>query len=495
MATGASVELDNGKWELRDQLGMGGFGVVYHGRQGGKDAAIKFIPKDKGAAREVELRLPSDARNVVPVTGLGQDPDNWIISMPLADDTLERVIAKHDGRLPEAVALKVLSDVADALISLDGRIVHRDIKPGNILLLEGKWCLSDFGIAKYAEAVTGTMTHKGVGSYHYVAPELWAGESANSQSDMYALGIVAYEVLTGNRPFEGTSVEVMNGHLTGKPRSTGAPSKLDWAIMDCLAKKPELRPTPAQFASRLTPAQPRMPSKAAAAMAAADQAIRDERDLAVQQALQFEADAAERKAHLEHAAERLSQIAEGLLARIQTLSSEAYLETRHGLGWTLRLGGGTLTFSQMMHNPHWQFVNSENDPFVVMAAGGLYLKQSVSEGSYLGRSHALWYADAQELENFQWYETAFAQTGGNSIPLGRPIPFEAEFESAEARKALLGQGEFRVAWPFTPIDPDDVDEFADRWAVWLAEASAGQLKKPEIWEAVSGAQGTWRTKE
>ncbi|MBD8042610.1 serine/threonine protein kinase [Arthrobacter sp. Sa2BUA2] len=488
----ATVDLDNGEWELGDPLGKGGYGVVYRGHQGDREAAIKFIPKGHGPAREIELKIPEDARNVVPITGFGQDEENWIVSMPLAADTLENVLAQHGGKLPEQLALQVLSDVTEALISLDGRIIHRDIKPGNILLLDGKWCLSDFGIAKYAEAVTGTMTHKYAGSFHYVAPELWTTGTASSQSDMYALGIVAYQIITGRLPFDGTREQIQIGHLSETPAPTGAQSRLDWAIRECLAKAPELRLTAAQFANKLTPSQPSMPSKATEAMAAADQALKDKRDLAERQALQFRADAEERKAYLSFANERLTQIADVFLARLQSLSNEAELEGRHGLGWTLRLGSAKLTFGEMMHNPHWQLMESEDDPFTVMATAGLYLQQSASGGDYSGRSHSLWFADAEEAGHFQWYETAFAQVEG-MVPLQRPVPFEAGFESAESQEALHCRGGYRVAWPFAPVDPDSLDEFADRWAVWLAEASLGRLIKPSAREAAIEARGSWRS--
>lgn len=109
-----------------------------------------------------------------------------------------------------------------------------------------------FGLARYSEGATGTLTHKGYGSVPYIAPELWRGESATSMSD-YALGVVAYEMVTGSLPFTGTDDKVRNGHLKVPPPPTGAPSRIDWAILDCLKKIPSLRPAAEQFNDKLQP--------------------------------------------------------------------------------------------------------------------------------------------------------------------------------------------------------------------------------------------------
>ena len=491
MSAGSTVDLDNGSWTLGEQLGKGGFGEVYRGFQGTDEAAIKFIPKDSGTPREVLLDIPVDARNVVPITGTGEDDKNWIIAMPLADDTLEHVIGTLGGKLPEQLALAVLTDISDALASLHGKIVHRDIKPGNILLLNNKWCLSDFGIARYAEVATGTQTHKGYGSLPYIAPEIWRGESATSRSDMYALGVVAYEIVTGSRPFSGTDEEVRHGHLNVTPPPSGAPSRLDWAIMDCLKKMPTLRPTAEQFNDKLEPSAAVFASQAALALGQANQEQRNLRDLAEQQFLAALAEDEARGLQVDHASDLLSRISGQVLAKLQDFADFAALHPTNDDGWKLTLGRATLTFSDMIPN-HWgHFMTEEDDPFVVLARAVVTLQQQqVGFQGNPGRSHALWYADVEEEGRFQWYETAFYQNDGMS-PCQRLVPYAAEFESTQASKALRGDTTYLVAWPFTPLDADDVTEFLERWALWFAQASNGELNEDYV-EDIRRARESWR---
>lgn len=491
MRAGLTVDLKNGSWRLGHRLGQGGYGEVYLGHCDEELAAIKFVPKSKGAPREVLLEIPRDARNVVPITDTGEDGDNWIIAMPLADDSLERVVAAHGGKLSEQLALAVLADIAEALVSLDGKIVHRDIKPGNILRLGDSWCLSDFGIARYAEAATGTHTHKGFGSTHYYAPELWLGNSATSQSDMYALGVVAYEILTGRHPFVGSDAEIRDGHLRGEPESTGAPKRLDWAVLDCLQKAPELRLTASQFKEKLAQSAAGYESPGALALARANREERRRRDLASQQAAHEAAVQERRAVYLKHAHTKLTRLSDEVRSKMQSLADLAVLEVANNESWVLSLGQASMRFSHMYHDPDWLRAQIQNAPFEVIAHASVTVFQSGPANDFPGRSHSLWFADAHEEGKFQWFETAFRQNAG-MIPTERPIPFDAEPASDEAYAALKGGGSFHVAWPFTPVDADDVDAFADRWAAWFGGASRGQMTSDNMRIAYSKAHESWR---
>jgi serine/threonine protein kinase len=491
MRSGSTVELSSGVWKLGEPLGRGGYGEVYCGHRGEELAAIKFVPKSTGVPREVLLEIPKDARNVVPITDTGEDGDNWIIAMPLADDSLENVIAANGGNLSEPLALTVLADIAEALMSLDGKIVHRDIKPGNILRLGTKWCLSDFGIARYAEAATGTQTHKGFGSTHYYAPELWRGHSATSQSDMYALGVVAYEMITGRHPFDGTDSEIRDGHLHEEPESTGAPKRLDWAILDCLQKAPELRLTAFQFKEKLAQSAAGYESAGALSLVRANREERRRRELASQQAAQAAAVEEQRAIYLKHAHTKFSRLSDEVRTKMQSLADLAVLEISTNESWVLSLGQASMRFSLMYHDPDWLRNQLEDAPFAVIAHASVTVFQSSTSNDHRGRSHSMWFADAHEEGKFEWFETAFRQNAG-MIPTERPIPFDAEPVSDEATAALLGGGAFHVAWPFTPVDADDVDAFADRWAAWFGDASRGQLLADHMQIAHSKAHGSWR---
>ncbi|ABK02399.1 serine/threonine protein kinase [Arthrobacter sp. FB24] len=490
MRTGSTVVLDNGSWTLSDELGHGGFGEVYRGHQGAVEAAIKFIPKSKGVPREILLDIPKNARNVIPITGTGEDADNWIISMPVADHSLEKMLNAHGGKLPEDLAVMVLTHIAEALASLDGSIVHRDIKPGNILLFNAKWCLTDFGIARYAAAATGSLTHKGYGTAAYVAPELWLGQSATSQSDIYALGIVAYEIITGSLPFQGTEAEIAHGHLNVIPPSTGAPARLDWVILDSLSKPPSLRPTAEQFKVKLSQRAAVFNSKAAMAMGQANHELRSLEEQAEQRLRQAVAEAELRQHHVDRAGKLLSRIGEEVLTTLQGFADRVQSQPQKDGGGKLTFHKASLMISPIIPNTNGHLMAQEEDPFVVLATAHITLWQFSGVNGYPGRSHALWYADAKEEGNFQWYETAFIQNGGMQ-PTQRFRPFAAEFESREATAALRGEGNFLVAWPFAPLDADDLDEFIERWGVWFAQASKGELQAEQI-HNIGDIQDSWR---
>ncbi|MDL5206369.1 protein kinase [Streptomyces sp. ALI-76-A] len=138
--------------------------------------------------------------------------------MPRAEKSLRAHLQEH-GQLPLNETVAVLSDVAEALADLkDREVVHRDLKPENILLLGGRWCLADFGIARYAEATTAQHTYKGAGSLPYMAPEVWKYQRATGATDIYALGVLAYELLEGTRPFTGPAEhDYQEQHLHGTP--------------------------------------------------------------------------------------------------------------------------------------------------------------------------------------------------------------------------------------------------------------------------------------
>ena len=115
--------------------------------------------------------------------------------MPKAEKSLRDHLEGEGGRLSVEDARKVLTDVAAGLVAIEGRVVHRDIKPENILLLDESWCLTDFGIARYADAATAPDTRKYSMTARYAAPEQWRGERAVGATDVYATGVVAYELL------------------------------------------------------------------------------------------------------------------------------------------------------------------------------------------------------------------------------------------------------------------------------------------------------------
>jgi eukaryotic-like serine/threonine-protein kinase len=245
----------NKEWVLTGRMGGGGFGQVFHASSPGEPASVaKLVPKDPGAERELLFIDLADVRNVVPVVDSGETEDSWVLVMPLADMSLRDHMRKVGGALGVEDALTVLSQVLSALVDLSAKgIVHRDLKPENILLLNGTWCLADFGISRYAEATTAPDTQKFALSPIYAAPERWRLQRATPAADVYALGVVAYELLSGAKPFPGPKHEdLREQHLHGQPAPiANIGTAVDGLITECLHKSPEARPTPANALARV----------------------------------------------------------------------------------------------------------------------------------------------------------------------------------------------------------------------------------------------------
>src|ERR1700680_4695316 len=236
------------KWTVGDRIGAGGVGKVYAAHSPGEAPAVaKLVPKDPGAERELLFVDIAGARNVVPVIDSGETEESWVLIMPRATMSLRDYLRDKNGAIETGAALKVMSDVATALVDLLFRgVVHRDLKPENLLLLSGSWCVADFGISRYAEATTAMDTRKYALSPIYAAPERWRAQRATTATDVYSLGVVSYELLSGAPPFGGTSSdELREQHLHARPAPiANAPPAIDGLIAECLYKAQEGRPTP-----------------------------------------------------------------------------------------------------------------------------------------------------------------------------------------------------------------------------------------------------------
>jgi eukaryotic-like serine/threonine-protein kinase len=259
------------RWSLGSQIGMGGFGRVFEAvGDDGRVAAAKLIPKQPGADRELLFVDLTGIRHVVPIIDSGEWNDYWVLVMPLATKSMRAHLDERKSSPPEET-VAILSDIAMALTDLHGKVVHRDIKPENVLLLNGQWCLSDFGIARYAEASTASDTQKWAWTAAYNPPERWRDERATSASDIYSLGVMAFEMLMGHRPFPGPDIpDFRSEHLTqDPPLLTGCPPLLASLVTECLFKAPEVRPTAANLLARLA-VIPRPPSPGAGLLQAAN---------------------------------------------------------------------------------------------------------------------------------------------------------------------------------------------------------------------------------
>lgn len=209
-----------GDFEINEIAGVGGMGVVYKARQASldRDVALKVI-RDEIASeseyrdrflREAKLAASVDHPNVVTVYDVGDEDGRLYLAMQWVDGTDLRQLLDSSGRLTPQRAVAIGTQLAGALDALHGvaGLVHRDVKPANVLLREvageDHAYLTDFGIAKPPEAIEAlTRTGSTIGTTGYLSPEQIQGKEAGPRSDLYALGCLTFEMLTGQTPFSG----------------------------------------------------------------------------------------------------------------------------------------------------------------------------------------------------------------------------------------------------------------------------------------------------
>ena len=259
-----------GPYEIQSSLGAGGMGEVYRARDTrlGRDVAIKVLPSHLSSDPDLKARFEREAKAISALShphichlyDIGsQDGTDYLVMELLEGESLADRLQK--GPLPLKQALQYGVEIAEALEKAHKNgIVHRDLKPGNIMLTKSGAKLLDFGLAKPAQGVaamaSGSMatmskplTVEGtiVGTFQYMAPEQVQGHDADARSDLFALGAVLYEMLTGKRAFAGKSqISVMSAILEKEPEPVSAvqplaPPALDHVIQRALAKDPDDR--------------------------------------------------------------------------------------------------------------------------------------------------------------------------------------------------------------------------------------------------------------
>ena len=248
------------EYELREQIGVGGFGAVYRAHQPtvGREVAMKVILPQHANQPDFIRRFESEAHviarlehpYIVPLHDYWRDPDGaYLVMRWLRGGSLHKLL-KTQGALSIEESVNILDQVTQALhYAHRNQVIHRDIKPGNILLDEdGNAYLADFGIAKdhaLAQGVTGPDAI--VGSPEYLAPELARSEPVTPQTDVYSLGVVLYEMLAGEHPFpDGTPVDRLFKHLNEplpdiSTLDDGIRDAINDVIQKATAKNPEGR--------------------------------------------------------------------------------------------------------------------------------------------------------------------------------------------------------------------------------------------------------------
>lgn len=233
-------------YTIKRGVGRGGFGEVYYATSdGGKEVALKLVRRNldielRGVIQCLNLKHP----NLLALYDIKQDGegDTWVVMEYVGGETLDCIIERYPQGMPEAEVLQWIQGIAGGVAYLhDHGIVHRDLKPGNIFSDDGVIKLGDYGLSKFISASRRSGQTESVGTVHYMAPEVANGRYGK-EIDLYALGIILYEMLTGHVPFEGESVgEVLMKHLTAQPDLSGLQEPYRTVVGRALDKDPARR--------------------------------------------------------------------------------------------------------------------------------------------------------------------------------------------------------------------------------------------------------------
>lgn len=247
-----------GRYELIENIGEGGMAIVYKARDNklNRLVAVKILKKEFADNEDIAQKFKREATaiaklsdpNIVNVLDVGHEEENnmdYFVMEYVDGKTLKDVIV-YNGKLGYSIAIDIAIQVAKALeCAHKNNIIHRDVKPQNILVTEnGDVKVTDFGIAKSSTASTITNTTTIMGSAHYLSPEQAKGTFIDLRSDMYSLGIVLYEMVTGRLPFEGESpVTIALKHIQEEPRSpkdinSSIPESINQLINKSISKDP-----------------------------------------------------------------------------------------------------------------------------------------------------------------------------------------------------------------------------------------------------------------
>jgi len=368
-------------WDYDESARLGeksGFGEVFVGEdEVGAAVAVKRVrliwgddAERRRREREVEIGRvigAAPASHLVRTLDVGRVGDDLLVVMPLAEKSLRAVL---DSGLDAADGFAAIRDIVAGLIEMASlSILYRDLKPANVLRLNDRWQLADFGIARDLEQATSTYTFQGFGTAPYIAPEIWNNQPSTVQSDLYALGVVAYEVLVGVRPFEGDEAALRHQHLhVAPPPPAGLPPAVSRLILRLLSKNPADRPQDARAVSETLEAalrtlSPGQQSLQQAALSAQQRRTYSEAQHAVGRSAAKSAKARVRQAH--------SELAE-ILAQAFDQVHEALPDARFhddGAQWHLIWVDARVSVVPWRQRPsHFSF---DEDPLV--AAGAVFI--------------------------------------------------------------------------------------------------------------------------
>ena len=491
-----SITLAHGQWfyDPDSRLGKpGNFGIVYRGASSeGKVVAVKHITGINSARREVEVAdgfIGKDFRHVIPVFDAGQDEDthSYFVVMACAETSLAKEMQDR-SLFQDKEAADILLQIGEGLAEVP-HLVHRDLKPGNVLFHDGAWKLADFGIAKVVEEATSENTLKGFLSERYAAPEQWEDKHSSSATDVYALGCIGFELLQGKPPFAGPErADYRVQHLTKEPPALSGHDNRLCLLLSLMLRKPTTRrPTIDHVIAQLTQVarseakSSQAPGFESLASASARLAQAEAQEDARANADRLESETRNRKA-LEGRSV-LKNLIDDFFQRLKGSAPSAVIEQKPGGKMMLTLGRAYIEVSfpdQFAVIQANAFSKSKWD--VLTGAQILVVQQK----PIFGWGSSLWYARLPSDADLTWYEVGYMEKPPNSHPkfiqdrivLRGPLPMDNISPADEA--AAGGIGSYQLAFRPKRIDDKDPSTFFNQWAELLAKAVQGELRQPKL---------------
>ncbi|GAA0587769.1 hypothetical protein GCM10010172_85930 [Paractinoplanes ferrugineus] len=347
-----------GQWSYDPDARLGdpgAFGEVFEGTgSDGHPVAVKRIPlpwdvegERRLREREVEIgQILADmpAQHVMRLLDVGRAGKDLLLVMPRATRSLAKAIREGDLDIPAGV--EVIRQVAMGLSELaQASVAHRDLKPANVLQVDGVWKLADFGISRDLRVSTNRYTFRGQGTAEYKAPEIWAGRPATVKTDLYALGVLAFEVLSGHQPYVGTDEEQfarLHEQEPPPPLPDAVPSMVRRLVLRLLGKDPAQRPQDARAVVETL-------DNAVRRLEPQREALREAALAAQQRDTEKEATGAALKAKQALLGQQISQaladlrdVLEEAADQVREALPEAELDVRNGLDLELRCEQGRL---------------------------------------------------------------------------------------------------------------------------------------------------------
>ncbi|MDY3618104.1 Stk1 family PASTA domain-containing Ser/Thr kinase [Agathobaculum sp.] len=245
-------KLLGGRYEIIDVVGVGGMAIVYRARCHvlNRYVAVKILKDEYAKDADIRRRFSIESQavaklshhNIVSVYDVGNDGGVDYIVMELMEGVTLKEYLQKKGHLSWQESLFFAQQIARALVHAHSRgIIHQDIKPQNVIILrDGTAKLTDFGIASFATTQETRVVQEAIGSVHYISPEQAKGSTIDYRTDIYSLGVVMYEMLTGKLPFEGeTAIQVVMQHLNAVPlrpseMQPGIPAGMDDIVMHAM---------------------------------------------------------------------------------------------------------------------------------------------------------------------------------------------------------------------------------------------------------------------